>query len=73
MNLTNEQITTIARISEQHGAEVIEVYLFGDRAKGEILWLWDKECARWVNCFKYPWEIENVGWAEFYIGENPNG
>lgn len=73
IELTKQEICKIAKIADQHGAEVIEIYLMGDRDKGELLWIWDKGSNRWVNCWQYPWEIEDVDWSEFYIGANPNG
>lgn len=72
MELTKQEICKVAKIAEQFGAEVIETYLLGDRDKGERLWIWDKECLRWVDCWEYPWEVEDVEWSEFYVGSNPN-
>lgn len=72
IELTYSEIAKIARIAEQHGSEVIEVYLFGDRDKGEKLNIWDKGCNRWTECYTYPWCLEDVDWAEFTIGETKN-
>ena len=72
MELTKEQIVAIAKIAEQHGSEIIETYLFGDRDKGELVWIWDRKLTKYVNLFVYPWLLDNPEWDNFYIGKNPN-
>lgn len=72
MELTKEQIVAIAKIAEQHGSEIIETYLFGDRDKGELVWIWDRGLKKYVNLYIYPWQLDNPEWDDFCIGKNPN-
>jgi len=71
IDLTCKDIDGISRLAEQHGGDIISCYLYGDRTKGEIVWV--KENSRnWRQCFEYPWRISTFSWCEFYIGADPN-
>lgn len=69
IEMSIEDIIAVAKIGEQHGAEIIETYLLGDRSKGEHVNVWDRNCLRHVQCYEYPWTRENYQWDEFSIGE----
>lgn len=71
IEMTKNDILKVAQLTEQHGADVVETYLFGDRCKGEIVWRWNKDLNKWVDLYIYPWLLEHPAWDEFYIGASP--
>ena len=72
IELTYSEIIRIAEIGAQHGSEVIETYLLGDRSQGERLWVWNAFTDEWKDVYVYPWFLEHPHWDSFYIGNNPN-
>ena len=72
IEMSHDDILKVAMIAEQHGSDVIETYLFGDREKGERVWVWDSTSNTWKDLYIYPWYLDHPNWGEFYIGANPN-